>query len=986
MKKTITIHVKIFIFTGFLTHLFYFSSYNHAQFYSLETANLQLVYYDKEHQYLVPHIARCFENSFRFHQRLFGYHSTEKVTLLLQDLNDYGHGGTSTMPWNFLNIGLEPFDYVYETQPTNERMNWLMHHELAHLVTIDKATGSDRLYRLLTFGKVMPVAEMPLTMFYSYLTNPRWYCPRWYHEGIAVFLETWMAGGLGRVLGGYDEMVFRSMVRDSAYFYDVVGLESEGTTIDFQIGANSYLYGTRFISYLSYQYSPQQVIKWFNRTPGSKRYYESQFKKIFGLSVDQGWANWIKWEHQWQQENLKMINNYPTTPYRKIGEQILGSVSRAYYDSSSQRLYTAINYPGQLAQIAEIDVRDGEIKKICNVPSPAMYYVTFLAFDRHTNKLFYTTQNSRGWRDLNEVDIQSRKSRLLMKDFRAGDLVCHPIDQSIWGVQHHNGLSTLVYIPSPYKGWINILSLPYGQDIFDLDISPDGKSLSASFIEISGRQKLILFEIDSLLKGVSDFKILYEFVDNSPENFVFSSDGKNLFGSSYYTGVSNIWRYDLVKEKMDIVTNCETGFFRPVPISPDSLVVFRYSGKGFEPVLIRAEPSQDVSAVKYLGQAVVNKHPIVKEWIADSPASITIDSLITYHGKYQPLKNIKLASAYPTVEGYKSYVSFGYHINLMDPLLFHNIEMALSYSPGNRQNESEVFHGMIKYHYWPWKFWLSHNQADFYDLFGPTKTSRKGNGAGIHFDHFLINDRPKTLDFTIDLAGFQGMERLPRYQNIEVYYNRFLSLNAELNYSFLLRSLGAVEEEQGWKWLLAGSANYVPGQVIPRIYGTLDYGFLLPVNHSSLWFRNAAGYGWGKHQETLANFYFGGFGNNWIDYQSVNRYREYYSFPGVELNAIGGTNFARGMLEWTLPPLRFRRWGIPSFYLRWARWAFFGSGLITNLDNDQYRKNAANVGAQIDFRLVTFSHLNSTLSVGYAVAFRNKQNPSTEFMISLKIL
>jgi hypothetical protein len=242
------------------------------------------------------------------------------------------------------------------------------------------------------------------------------------------------------------------------------------------------------------------------------------------------------------------------------------------------------------------------------------------------------------------------------------------------------------------------------------------------------------------------------------------------------------------------------------------------------------------------------------------------------------------------------------------------------------------------------------------------------------------------MDLTIDLAGFQGLERLPRYQNVEVYYNRFLSLNAELNYSFLLRSLGAVEEEQGWKWLLAGNANYVPGQVIPRIYGTLDYGFLLPVNHSSIWFRSGAGYGWGERNETLANFYFGGFGNNWIDYQAVSRYREYYSFPGVELNAIGGTNFAKGILEWTIPPLRFRRWGIPSFYLRWARLALFSSGLITNLDSDQYRENAANMGAQIDFRLVTFSHLNSTFSIGYAVAFRKNQNPSNEFMITLKIL
>ena len=44
-----------------------------------------------------------------------------------------------------------------------------------------------------------------------------------------------MNGGVGRVIGPYDEMVFRTLVRDSGRIYDVVGLESEGTTIDFQV-------------------------------------------------------------------------------------------------------------------------------------------------------------------------------------------------------------------------------------------------------------------------------------------------------------------------------------------------------------------------------------------------------------------------------------------------------------------------------------------------------------------------------------------------------------------------------------------------------------------------------------------------------------------------------------------------------------------------------------------------------------------------------
>ena len=58
-----------------------------------------------------------------------------------------------------------------------------------------------------------------------------------------MFMETWLGGGLGRAQGGYDEMMFRAMVRDGAPFYDPLALVSTGTEVDFQVGANAYLYG-----------------------------------------------------------------------------------------------------------------------------------------------------------------------------------------------------------------------------------------------------------------------------------------------------------------------------------------------------------------------------------------------------------------------------------------------------------------------------------------------------------------------------------------------------------------------------------------------------------------------------------------------------------------------------------------------------------------------------------------------------------------------
>jgi hypothetical protein len=101
---------------------------------------------------------------------------------------------------------------------------------------------------------------------------------------------------------------------------------------------------------------------------------------------------------------------------------------------------------------------------------------------------------------------------------------------------------------------------------------------------------------------------------------------------------------------------------------------------------------------------------------------------------------------------------------------------------------------------------------------------------------------------------------------------------------------------------------------------------------------------------------------------------------------VGGRNFAKAMVEWNLPPLRFRDAGKPSFYLNWLRPAIFAGALQTNVDQEgDLRRTLGTVGAQIDLKMVLFSNLPSILSLGWATAFEDDES-SDEFMISLKIL
>ena len=84
------------------------------------------------------------------------------------------------------------------------------------------------------------------------------------------------------------------------------------------------------------------------------------------------------------------------------------------------------------------------------------------------------------------VDVKTGEVRTLLKNARIGEIVVNPVDRSLIGVRHVYGLATLVRIPYPYDAWTKIHTFPWEHVPSDLDISPDGRLLSASISEVNG--------------------------------------------------------------------------------------------------------------------------------------------------------------------------------------------------------------------------------------------------------------------------------------------------------------------------------------------------------------------------------------------------------------------------------------------------------------------------------------------------------------------
>lgn len=541
-------------------------------------------------------------------------------------------------------------------------------------------------------------------------------------------------------------------------------------------------------------------------------------------------------------------------------------------------------------------------------------------------------------------------------------------------------------VKPPYTQAEERLTLPYGTDVYDLDVSPNGALASVIETDSAGRNKVVLYDVAALREKRAVSRVVKDFGYSGAAAFTFSPDGRKLYGSSYFTGASNLFRLDVESNEMEVITNTETGLFWPRKLADGRLLAFEYTAQGFYPVWVEeGKALEDVTAVRYLGQEVVEKYPVVKSWKMPPPESVDVAKLTEKAGEFRPFRRMRPSSIYPIVQGYQNSVAYGARMDLTDGLGLSEMHMTASYSPDSRLASNERLHLGLELKSMEWRVKAYWNGADFYDLFGPTRTSRKGFAGLVGKRKFLRYSSSRSLEWDTSLAGYAGLDRLPEFQNVFTTFDRFLVGRTQLNYKRVVKTLGAVDDEKGTKWRLVGQTNLVNGVLFPRFYGQWDQGFLTPLRNSPVWLRTTAGKSFGDRQSPFASYYFGGFGNNWVDHQEISRYREYYAFPGVRLNEIGATDYSKTTVEWNLPPKRFADFGTTSLYCNWARLSLFTGMLAGNLARPGERQLFGNVGAQLDVKLVLASYLNATFSVGMAAAQDRTGRRTSELMVSLKL-
>jgi hypothetical protein len=964
----------------FTVHFFYREE---SDWYEKESKHFRLIYRET-HSHLANHILRSAENSLKRLKPLFNYTPTEKIVINTYDVSDYGFGATTNVPQDYIRLEIEALEPGYEAVPYNERIQWLLSHELVHIVVNDQESNLETAVRNL-FGKVPPEKTQPFTTVYSVLGNFTRYTPRWYQEGIAVFMETWLSGGYGRTLGSFDEMYFRSMVLENKKLpshWDIETLLSHNSIF---LENNYYFYGTRFVSYLAIHYGTNKVLDWFKTYANQNLTgFVGKFNEVFGKDFDDEWDEFAREELGFQKENLSILESSNITEIKKLSANNFGWVTQPYYDARTLSIIYGYHRSANLATLQKFHLLTKSSENLALLSSPSMYQVASTAFDVSNNLFFYTTNNNKLYRDVWVIDLLTREQKLLFPDSRIGNITISEETRDLLGVQQSGGLSTLVVSPYPYNTIEQVFSFNFGEEVSHLSVSNSGENLLGVLHKASGQQSIILLEISDLFNGdLSAFKFITS--DGSPENPSWSEDDSKIYWNAYTNGVSNIYSYNFSDSSITALTHCLTGLFKPIEISPDSLFAFEFSTDGFFPVMIANKPALYLPAIRYYGQKVADHNPEVYKWILKDAVKIVDQKTFSEEKTYSGYDNLHLHSLVPVISGFQRQVVLGFFTRVSDPLLLHDFFTEVGISPFSETPSYPLFHLRFKYDY-KQRFYIEYslNGPDFFDLFNSRKRGMIGSKFKIGHTHYWLYDKPHTIKQETSVSFFSGVEFI-NDNLVRVSQPNFGVMAYNITSKNFRRTIGSSDFEYGDQLSLTltlYATNLENPEMLLNGYLEYDKYSLWLTDHNVAHLKLAGGYMFDNEQVIQGRFYFGGFGNREVDNDKARQFRKVFRYPGIPIYSMMTTKFIKLMIENAFPPLRISGGALGNQYINHFDFSIYSQSLISESDFGNYW---INIGAQLDIKFKHWYNLESTFSAGIAKAW-SEEITDWQWFLSLKLL
>ena len=499
---------------------------------------------------------------------------------------------------------------------------------------------------------------------------------------------------MGRAQGAYDEMVFRSMVRDGSRFYEPPGAGVRGhqdrlPDRDQLLPLRHALHDLPRLPLLPrvrrrVGAPAREGTPGLLRVPVPAGLRPVPRGRLAGLDRLRAGTS--------RRRTSRRSASTRSPPTKDLSPQPLGSVSRAYVDPETRNALRRVQLPGggratsgrspsTPAAIEQDPRRQG---------ADDLHRHLAGLRPRHPDALLHHRQLRLPRPD--DRRPGHRRRRGCCSRTRASAIWSSTAPTAPCGACGTSTASaTLVRIPHPYDEWKQDPLLALRRRASTTSTSrPDGRLLSASVGEISGRQSLRVMTLEGLRRRRHHRDRVVRLRGRASPRTSSSRPTAGTCTAAPTTPASPTSSATSSRPG----TSRRSATPRPASSARSRSATSGSSSsatpaRGSCPPASRPSPLEDVSPITFLGQQIVEKHPVLKEWQVGSPADVPLESLVERPGDV-PAPRPASASSRSTrsSRATRTRRRSGLRLNFSDPTALQPAERrAASYTPGQRAAE-----------------------------------------------------------------------------------------------------------------------------------------------------------------------------------------------------------------------------------------------------------------------------------------------------------
>ena len=532
----------------------------------------------------VPLLQKHCEDAHAALSPIFNWSPRRKTLVLFTDAADLHNGMATVYPRPLMVLiaaGAHPATTLFDG---GDDLRRTVFHEYAHILGMDAQYGFDAaLHRI--FGRGLPLATDPLSGLLMYLAAPPGVlAPRWYQEGLAIWVETEFVGP-GRGRNSRTDMLMRMAVAGDQVLppaaWDI-------RLPEWPYGTAAYLYGLKVFDHIFATYgvdgsgtnTPAQLSEdvarsfFFNFNNRSLGRTQQRFSDL-ALSA-------MAAEKRRQERRIAALSRAPLTDLKRLTPDTLG-VAQPKFGPLGQRVFFSGRDETGRRTLYRYDLRARSLVKL-DTARVTEALTTDLAMSADRRTLYYTRLDIQGRdrlrNELYAYGIADRRLRRVASGGRYRHISLHPRGDMLAAISERAGRSLLVTLPvsdigkpeaetilataAPGERFSAVRYTPRGDGLVYVRSDAEGADLIQYDAATQTRRRLLRWPC----------AILSPTFQPTTGDLVFSADRNGVF---------NLYRLNPLSDHAPIaLTHCLGGLFDP-DFSPDGrlLTAVAYDADGY---------------------------------------------------------------------------------------------------------------------------------------------------------------------------------------------------------------------------------------------------------------------------------------------------------------------------------------------------------------------------------------------------------------------